>query len=219
MTPISIVKLFGLKAVPYVMATIGALALISMLRDANLLSEGALLKLLLSRYDDFLNLVLGPFEPLMIDLLQPYWPGKDSLEPPPFWRHGFAFGAMAAIGFAAPFYRRGSIFASILIGALGLTIAAAAAIAVDQFAPESAEARLGLAGAVVALGVLALWSGFGRAQGESAAGHAFLPSWRDERAASNVGWTIFGGLLATAMLIGLDASPYSEAIAAWLWFI
>ena len=219
MTPIRIVRLLGLKAVPYIMAVIGALALISMIGAAGLVEDGALLKLLLGRYEDFLALTIGPFESLLLDALQPYWPGDAPLEPSPAWRHSFAFGAMAAIGLAAPFYRRRAIFPSILIGAAGLVLVAAAALALDQFAPQTPEARLMLAAAIVLLGALALILGFNRARSEAAEGASFLPSWLDDRAASNVGWTIVGGLLTTALLVGLDASPYSAAIAAWLWFV
>ena len=219
MTPIRIIRLLGLKAVPYVLAVIAGLALISLARDADLLAEGSLLKLLLGRYEDFLEIVIGPFEPLLIDLLQPYWPGGAPLEPTPFWRHGFALGAVAAIGVAAPYYRRRQIFPSILIGALCLLLAAAAALAVDQFAPQTPETRLIFAAAILALGALALIRGFGRAQAETADGGDFWRSWRDDRAGSNVGWTLLGAVLTGAVLIGLDLSPYSAAIAAWLWFV
>lgn len=219
MTPINIIKLFGLKAVPYVMALVGALALIALAKDAQLFAPGALLTLLLDRYEDFLELLLAPVEPILVEHLGPHWPGESPFDPSPFWRRAFALGAMAAIGVAAPFYRRRSTFLSILVGAVGLVLAAAAALAADQFAPNTPESRLGYALAILALGALALIVGFGRARNEAGRGASFWASWRDYTAASNVGWTVLGGVIVAAMLVGLDASDYSGAIAAWLWFV
>lgn len=221
MTPIRIVRLLGLKAVPYVMALIGALALIALLFEAGFFAPGSLLSLLQARFEDFLALTLAPVESLLSQLPPAYWPGETAPDPSPFWRYGFALGAMVALGAAAPIYRQRNVFGAIAVGAIGLLAAAAAALLFDEYGPATPMARLVFAGAVLAVGLIGLIVGFSRA-GDPSIGSAdstFFGRWTDPKSIGNVGWTVFWALVLTAALIGLDASPYSAVVAAWLWFV
>ena len=216
MTPRRIIRMLGLNAFPFILAALGALAGVALLRLAGLFEPGALLQLLLGRYETFQDTTLSLAEPYLTDALAAYWPATPAPGLSGLWRDVFAVGAVVALAVAVPVGRLKGVFIGILNGAVGLLVAAVVALGFDLYASDAPILPLAFIALLIPAAAYRLIAGYRRLNAERT-GEAEPSAWRDSQAAIEGNWTILGAAALGGALAALDASAYSETLAAALW--
>lgn len=220
MTPYRIIRALGGRSIYVVLVLLGALGLLSLAVSGALVEPRALLDLLMSRYGEFLDATVGLGQPYVDAALTSEAARGVVGETPTLsglWREIFAVFAVFALAIAIPVYRYSGALWGVLNGAVGLAVAAIAAVALDLVGAGDPATPLALAGLLVVFALFRLISGYRRLAALEA-GEGPEPGFRHPRAAVIGNGSILAAAALAAAVFAADASSYSTTLAALLWF-
>lgn len=213
MTPRRIFRALGGGGFLIVLAVLGALAILALAIRGEIYAPQEFLRLMMGRYQDFIDVSIGRAEPYLKDAIAVYWPQTPAPRLSGLWRDLFALGAVSALAIAVPIGRVKGVFVGVVNGAVGLVVAAAAALLLDLYASDQPIIAAVFAGLLVVFATLRLIRGYRRLAALEA-GETEPSAWRDPQAAIEGNWAVLGAAALAAVLAGLDLSPYSATLAA-----